>query len=80
MTFEIIILLIALLFFIVGAFLYKGKSAWLIAGYNTASKEEKAKYDKKKLCKAISVVCFVCSIMLCFMAYEGYKVDTGAMD
>lgn len=28
-----------------------GHGSSLIAGYNTASKEEKAKYDEKKLCR-----------------------------
>ena len=31
--------------------LLMGKGAWLIAGYNTLSKEEKAKYDSVALCK-----------------------------
>ena len=32
-------------------FLLKGKGAFLIAGYNLLSKEEKAKYDIKPLCR-----------------------------
>ena len=35
-----------------------GKGTGLIAGYNTASAEEKANYDKKKLCKAMSRLMF----------------------
>ena len=35
-----------------------GKGTGLIAGYNTATAEEKAKYDKKKLCKAMSRLMF----------------------
>lgn len=38
----VLILGMALLIFV-------GKGDWLIAGYNTASKEEKAKYDVKRL-------------------------------
>lgn len=30
---------------------FTGHGSSLIAGYNTASKEEKAKYDEKKLCR-----------------------------
>ena len=30
-----------------------GKGAFLIAGYNTAPKEEKERMDEKKLCKAV---------------------------
>lgn len=77
---EIIILTVAFLFFIIGIFLFNGKGKWLIAGYNTASKEEKQKYDEKKLCRAMSLLCMVCCAMLCIMAYLGYKVDSGAME
>ena len=35
-----------------------GKGTGLIAGYNTATAEEKANYDKKKLCKAMSRLMF----------------------
>ena len=31
--------------------LISGRGSWLIAGYNTASPEEKAKYDAGKLCR-----------------------------
>jgi len=33
--------------------LMSGRGSWLIAGYNTASKQEKEKYDEKKLCRVI---------------------------
>ena len=45
---EIIILIIALLFLTAGIFLLCGKEKWLIAGYNTLSKEERKKYNEKK--------------------------------
>lgn len=35
--------------------LLTGHGSFLIAGYNTASPEEKAKYDAKKLCRAVGV-------------------------
>lgn len=56
---EIILAIMALLFLMVGIFLFKGKAAWLIAGYNSLSEEEKKKYDKKAICKATSFICFV---------------------
>ena len=34
---------------------FTGHGSSLIAGYNTASKEEKAKYDEKKLCRTFGV-------------------------
>ena len=42
------------LFVLLGIIFALGKGADLIAGYNTASAEEKEKYDVKKLCKAMS--------------------------
>ena len=30
-----------------------GHGSWFISGYNTASKEEKEKYDEKKLCRTM---------------------------
>lgn len=76
---EIIILIFALFFLIIGVFLFFGKGKWLVAGYNSMSKEERKKYDEKKLCKAVGWLCIVCCVMLCIMAYLGYRVDTGLM-
>ena len=42
-----------LLLSVLGLVIRSGKGAFLIAGYNTASKEEKEKTDEKKLCKAV---------------------------
>ena len=42
------ILILAALFFIISGFLYGGKGSWLIAGFGTSSKEERAKYDSSK--------------------------------
>ena len=47
--FGIIILLIIAL----SVILLMGKGAWLIAGYNTLGREEKAQYDRSALCKFI---------------------------
>ena len=53
----------AALFIIIGAILVpmiiiaicllNGNGAFLIAGYNTMSKDEKAKYDEKALCRSV---------------------------
>ena len=40
-------------FVLLGVVFAAGKGTGLIAGYNTATAEEKANYDKKKLCKAM---------------------------
>ena len=77
---EIIILIIALMFLITSVLLFQGKGKWLIAGYNTLSKEDRKNFDEKKVCKAVGSLCVVCCIMLCIMAYLGYRVDTGLMN
>lgn len=72
---SIITLVIGLLFLVMGIVLFCGKGSRLIAGYNTMSPQEKKKYDEKKLCKAASVVCVLCSLMLFIMSYLGYRVE-----
>ena len=60
-----VFLVIAALFFVLGVLFASGKGANLIAGYNTASREEKAKTDEKKLLKAMSV--FMLVLAGCFL-------------
>lgn len=54
----VIHLIITALFLLLGFLFSRGKGAGLIAGYNTASPAEKAKYDEKKLCKATAKLMF----------------------
>lgn len=50
---EVLVSLVGMLLFLtMSIFLLQGKGALLIAGYNTMSAEEKAKYDEVALCKA----------------------------
>lgn len=59
-----IVYILIVIFIIMGVALLFGKGDWLIAGYNTMSKEEKEKFDKRKLCKAVgSEMLFVAFIM-----------------
>ena len=44
-----------------------GRGNWLISGYNTASKEEKAKYNEKKLCRTMGIGMSVIAILLLIM-------------
>ena len=55
----VVFLAITSLFVALGIIFGLGKGANLIAGYNTATHEEKAKTDEKKLLKAMSVFMFV---------------------
>ena len=57
----IVFLAIAVLFIVLGIVFASGKGAGLIAGYNTASPEEKAKINEKKLLKSMSILMFVLS-------------------
>lgn len=56
---TIILLLMSVLFIIFGVVFSLGKGAFLISGYNMLSKEEKAKYDEKALCKFMGKSMFV---------------------
>ncbi|MDO4307115.1 MAG: DUF3784 domain-containing protein [Eubacteriales bacterium] len=41
-----------------------GHGSWLISGYNTASKEEKAKYDEKRLCRTMGIGMAVIAVFI----------------
>lgn len=54
-----------ILLLIMGLITQASKSGWMIAGYNTASKEEQSQYDAKALCKFIGwVLCVIPSVIL----------------
>ena len=52
------------LFLIISIILLSGHGSWFISGYNTASKEEKAKYDEKKLCKTTGFGMAVIAVLI----------------
>lgn len=63
----VVIALTALLLMGLSLPLLMGKGAWLIAGYNTASPEEKARYDEKALCRftgKLLLVIGLCTFLL----------------
>ena len=55
---------IVALFLILTIIFLSGKGGFFIAGYNTASKEEKAKYDEKKLCRVMGIGMGIITIVL----------------
>ena len=55
----IIHLAVVLIFVALGVLFWNGKGAFLIAGYNTMPKTEKAKLDEKKLCRFMGKFMFV---------------------
>ena len=51
--------------------LLMGKGSFLIAGYNTSSKEEKQEYDEKKLCRVVGGGMGVITLMLIGCGFVG---------
>ena len=51
-----------LLFVVLGVIFWFGKGAFLIAGYNTASPSEQAKFNEKTLCRSMSVMMFAIAL------------------
>lgn len=49
----------ALFLAVLGAIIRFAKASWLIAGYNTSSKEKKAEYDEAALCNFVGNLLFV---------------------
>lgn len=47
--------------------LISGHGSWFISGYNMATKEEKAKYDEKKLCRTMGIGMSVIAILILAM-------------
>lgn len=52
---------------VLSVILISGHGSCLIAGYNTASKEEKEKYNRKRLCRVIGIGLSVISVLLLIM-------------
>lgn len=57
---------VGILLLVLSLVLLFGKGSWLIAGYNTSSKEEKKKYNERKLCKVTGGGLLVVSILVFF--------------
>ena len=55
-------LITGLLFLALSILFLLGKGSFLIAGYNTSSKAEKAKYDEKKICRYAGIAMLIASI------------------
>ena len=61
----VIHLLVAASFLALSLIFARGRGTSLIAGYNTAAPEEKARYDEKKLCWAMSRL--MLALALCWL-------------
>lgn len=63
--------IIAGIFTILTIILLSGKGAFLISGYNTASKADKMKYDEKKLCRVTGIGIGIITIFLIVLGCFG---------
>lgn len=62
----VIAICVAAFVFLLGIVLLSGKGAFLIAGYNTMSPQEKANYNEKALCRFVGgllIIMSVCSLL-----------------
>ena len=55
---------VCLLFLILGIVFLSGRGAFLIAGYNTMSKERKSQYNEKRLCRGMGFIMLGMSISI----------------
>ncbi|MDF2882634.1 MAG: hypothetical protein K0R54_3191 [Clostridiaceae bacterium] len=56
--------LVVIIMVISSIVLLMGKGSFLIAGFNTSSKEKKEQYDEKKLCRVVGGGLGIISIMM----------------
>ena len=59
--------IVFVIFAVLSIVLLSGHGSWVISGYNTASKEEKEKYDEKKLCRTMGIGMSIISILILIM-------------
>lgn len=64
---DCIIWVAFVIFLVISIMLLSGHGSWFISGYNIAPKEEKAKYDEKKLCRTTGFGMAVIAILILVM-------------
>lgn len=66
----------ALLFLLLGVLFWMGKGGFLMAGWNTMSPQERARYDEKAVFRNMSALMFSCAGCMCLMLLgEVLKVE-----
>ena len=63
-----IVWIIGILFLIISLILISGHGANLITGYNTAGRDEKNRYDTKKLCRVVGIGMALITLMIFILA------------
>ena len=62
-----VVWIVFVIFAVLSIVLLSGHGSWVISGYNTASKEEKEKYDEKKLCRTMGIGMFIIAVLILIM-------------
>ena len=62
-----IVWIVFIIFAVLSIVLLLGHGSWFISGYNTASKEEKEKYNEKKLCRTMGIGMSVITLLILTM-------------
>ena len=62
-----VVWIVFVIFAVISIVLLSGHGSWFISGYNTASKEEKEKYDEKKLCRTMGIGMSIIAILILIM-------------
>ncbi|AFM41087.1 hypothetical protein Desaci_2120 [Desulfosporosinus acidiphilus SJ4] len=70
----IVMCVLAGLMFVLSIILLSGRGSWLIAGYNTMSKEEQNKCDRKKLTRAAGTLLIITSIAMLALGFSQINV------
>lgn len=73
------LLLLATVFAIVGIVQLSGRGAWLVAGYNTMTEEEKAMYDPKVVARGCGVVMLGTATLMASIAFGIRYVVAGSI-
>lgn len=77
---TIISAVIALACFVLGAYLCTGRGWQLVAGLNTATPEERARYDVPRVCRATGVLMLGCGALCSLLALFMYLSDRGVVE
>lgn len=64
-------IIFAIIFIILAIIILIGKGDFLIAGYNTASEDEKKKVNIHRLRILVTIVCIITAIFCTFLGYIG---------
>ena len=65
-----------ILMVIASLILISGRGAFLIAGYNTMSKDKKAQYDERKLCRMVGCSLSIIALIMIVATLYSFEMPT----